>query len=80
MTPTVHLEGQYVPALSIGDALCVPERDARVTPAHDAELQARATYSFVTRACRIAARPPRTSLTQRASAAGTSSGLTTFSP
>ena len=34
----------------------------------------------VTRTCRIAARPPRTSLTQRSSAAGTSSGSLTFSP
>src|SRR5579863_9658725 len=36
-------------------------------------------HSFVTRACRSAVRPPRTSLTQRASAAGTSAGSLTSS-
>ena len=38
-------------------------------------LRSRRTDSRVTRACRIAERPPRTSLTQRASAAGTSAGI-----
>src|SRR3954454_8119314 len=39
-----------------------------------------AVHSLVTLACRIAVRPPRTSLRQRSIAAGTCAGSVTFSP
>lgn len=78
-------------ALAIGNKIrLAPASNA--TCKHSAKFSTRLTsrtgegnreslpYSFVTRTCRIAARPPRTSFTARAIAAGTSSGSVTFSP